>query len=207
MEESDLARIRDAFVAAAIRADRAGFDLVEVHAAHGYLLHQFLSPLANRRRDEHGGPLEDRMRFPLSVLRAVREVWPSAKPMGMRISVTDWIAGGLTPEEAVHFVAAARNEGLDYICVSSGGIVADSVPPPTAGHLVPFAARIRRETRMVTRAVGLIVAPQQAEAIVAAGDADLVALGRAFLDDPRWVWHAAALSILTVAPAPHLRPR
>jgi NADPH2 dehydrogenase len=207
-ERDDLARLRHAFVEAAERALRAGFDLVELHCAHGYLLHQFLSPLANQRTDEYGGSLENRMRFPLEIVRAARRAWPGDRPLGMRISATDWAEGGFTPDEAVRFVAAAGAEGVDYVCVSSGGMTPHGLPPmtrgaPAPGYQVGLAEKVRRETGMVTRAVGLIVDPRQAEAIIADGQADLVALARAFLDDPRWTWRAAdALGVPAAAPCP-----
>jgi NADPH2 dehydrogenase len=187
----DLERLRHAFGEAAAAADRVGADVVEIHCAHGYLLHQFLSPLSNHRTDIYGGSLDNRMRFPLEVVRAVRRAWPNGKPLGMRISATDWLEGGFTPDEAVPLVAACKAEGVDYVCVSSGGLLAESSLPTTPGYQVDIAARIRRETGIITRAVGLIVDPHQAEAIISEGKADLVALGRALLDDPRWVWRAA----------------
>jgi 2,4-dienoyl-CoA reductase-like NADH-dependent reductase (Old Yellow Enzyme family) len=191
-DEGDLQRVRQAFVQGAERALRVGFDLVELHCAHGYLMHEFLSPLANRRSDAYGGPLDNRMRFPLEIIRAVRRAWPSEKPLGMRISATDWVEGGFNPDEAVRFVAAAKLEGVDYVCVSSGGMAPQGLPPAaTPGYQTQFAEKIRRETGMTTRAVGMIVDPRQAEAIIAEGKADFVALARAFLDDPRWAWHAA----------------
>jgi len=193
-DHADLARLRQAFVKAAERALRAGFDLVEVHCAHGYLLHQFLSPLANQRADEHGDSRDNRMCFPLEVLRDVRGAWPHDRPRGMRVNATDWIEGGVSPDEVVRFVAAAKAIGVDYVCVSSGGVTPRSAPPTgglVPGYQAPLAEKERRETGMVTRAVGLIVDPHQAEAIVANGQADLVALARGFLDDPRWAWHAA----------------
>jgi NADPH2 dehydrogenase len=190
-DRGDMERVRLSFVDAARRADRAGFDVLELHAAHGYLLHQFLSPIANLRRDEYGGALVNRMRFPLEVLKAVRGVWPDHKPLGMRISATDWNELGFNINEAIPFVTASREHGLDYVCVSSGGIVPRSIPPTTPGHHVRFAEMVRSATGIVTRAVGMIVDPHQAEAVLADGQADLVALGRAFLDDPRWTWHAA----------------
>ena len=204
----DLTRLRRVYVEAAERALRAGFDLIELHCAHGYLLHQFLSPLANQRTDEYGGPLENRVRFPLEVARALRRIWPEDRPVGMRISATDWAEGGFTPDDATAFVAAAKREGVDYVCVSSGGMTPHGLPPtvngsPGPGYQVPFARKVRRETGMITRAVGMIVDPLQAEAIIADGDADLVALARAFLDDPRWAWHAAdALGASSAAPCP-----
>ncbi len=195
-EAEDLERLRQAFVQSAQRALRIGFDLIEVHCAHGYLLHEFLSPLSNRRTDAYGGALENRMRFPLEVLRIVREAWPQARPLGMRISATDWAEGGFNPDEAAIFVRAAKQVGVDFVCVSSGGLVPGGLPPTVSGAIpegyqVPLAEKIRRETGMLTRAVGMIVDPHFAESVLADGRADMVALARAFLDDPRWVWHAA----------------
>jgi 2,4-dienoyl-CoA reductase-like NADH-dependent reductase (Old Yellow Enzyme family) len=202
-DRSDLERIRHAFVQAAGRALRAGFDLVEAHCAHGYLLHEFLSPLSNRRTDDYGGSLDNRMRFPLDVLRALRAAWPSDKPLGMRISGSDWIPGGFDPDEAVRFVAAAKAEGVDYVCVSSGGAAPESAPPGGPAAQIGLAEKVRAETGMVTRAVGGITEAHQAEAILAKGQADFVALARAFLNDPRWVWHAAdALGMPTLALVP-----
>ena len=198
----DIDRITAAFVAATRRALRAGFDLIELHSAHGYLMHQFLSPLSNHRTDQYGGSLENRMRFPLNTIRAVRAVWPADKPMGIRISATDWAEGGWDIDEAVRFVAAAKAEGVDYCCVSTGGLIHTQKIPVGPGFQVPFAERIRRETGIVTRAVGMIVEPRQANGIVASGKADMVALARAFLDDPRWVWHAADELGATVACPP-----
>jgi 2,4-dienoyl-CoA reductase-like NADH-dependent reductase (Old Yellow Enzyme family) len=191
LDEAGMARVAGAFVAAARRAVRIGFDVIELHAAHGYLLHQFLSPLSNRRADDCGGALANRMRFPLRVLAAVREAVPVGTALGMRISATDWLEGGWTLEESVAFVGAARDVGLDYVCVSSAGLTARANIPRGPGYQVPAAERIRRATGIITRAVGLITSPRQAEAIVAEGRADQVALARAFLDDPRWGWHAA----------------
>ena len=190
MSPDDIDRTVEAFVAATRRAARLGLDLVEAHSAHGYLLHQFLSPLANRRNDEYGGSLENRMRFPLRVVRAMREAWPAAKPLGVRISSTDWLPQGFTLEEAVVYSRALKEAGCDYICVSSGGVVPRAPIPNTPGYMVELAARIRRDAGIPTRAVGLITTPQQAEAIIAEGKADMVALARGFLDDPRWPWHA-----------------
>ena len=191
LDEAGMTRVIDGFAQAARRAQRIGLQLAEVHAAHGYLLHQFLSPFSNRREDSYGGSLENRMRFPLAVARAVRAAWPGDRPLGARISATDWLDGGWVVEEAIVFVRALQALGYDYICVSSGGLGTPSIPI-APGYQVPFAARIRRETGMKVRAVGLIVEPRQAEAIVAGGEADMVAIGRAMLDDPRWGLHAAA---------------
>ncbi|MBX6323999.1 MAG: NADH:flavin oxidoreductase/NADH oxidase [Rhodospirillaceae bacterium] len=188
---AELERLREAFVDAARRALRVGFDVVELHAAHGYLLHEFLSPLSNRRDDAYGGSAEARMRFPLEVFEAVRAVWPKDRPLGARISGTDWVEGGLDAGDAVACARALKDRGADYVCVSSGGIVSDAKVPVAPGYQVPFAERVRREAGIATRAVGLIATPKQAEAVVAEGKADFVALARAFLDDPHWGWHAA----------------
>ncbi len=189
--EEDLARIREAFVAAAQRAVRAGIDTIELHMAHGYLVHSFVSPISNKRNDAYGGPMEARMRFPLEILRAVRAAIPAGMPLGARITGSDWLDGGLTPDDAVTFVNAMKGEGLDFVCVSSGGITADTRNPTSPAYNVPIAEKVRRETGVATRAVGLILTPRQAEEIVAEGKADMIALARAMLDDPRWGWHAA----------------
>ena len=201
----DIDRLRQAFADAAVRAERAGADMVEVHSAHGYLLHQFLSPLSNRRDDVYGGSLENRMRFPLAIIRSVRRALPSGKPLGIRVSATDWVEGGFTPEEAVEYLIACKSEGVDYVCVSSGGVV-DTKIPLRPGYQVDLAWRIRRETGLLTRAVGLITDPDQAEAVLVNGRADQIALGRAFLDDPRWVWRAAeALGVPAPYPPQYMR--
>ena len=191
LAQADLERLTVAFADAARRALRVGFDAIEVHSAHGYLLHQFLSPLVNRRRDGYGGSLEGRMRFPLEVIRATRAAWPSDKPLGIRISATDWLEGGFTPDEAVTYAKTFKKEGIDFVCVSSGGIVGQAPIPVGPGYQVFLAERIRRETGLPVRAVGLIAEPAFAESLLADGKADMIALGRGFLDNPRWVWHAA----------------
>jgi len=178
----------DAFVAATERAKRIGFDVVELHSAHGYLLHQFLSPLANQRKDEYG---RDRMKFALEVAKAVREVWPKEKALGARINATDWVEGGWGPENAVEYAKALEHAGLDFICVSSGATVPYAKIPVAPGYQVNFASQIKQNIRIPVRAVGMIADPEQAEAVVASGKADMVAMARAFLDNPRWVWHAA----------------
>ena len=178
----------DAFVAATERAKRIGFDVVELHSAHGYLLHQFLSPLANQRKDEYG---RDRMKFALEVAKAVREVWPKEKALGARINATDWVEGGWGPENAVEYAKALEHAGLDFICVSSGATVPYARIPVAPGYQVNFASQIKQNIRIPVRAVGMIADPEQAEAVVASGKADMVAMARAFLDNPRWVWHAA----------------
>jgi 2,4-dienoyl-CoA reductase-like NADH-dependent reductase (Old Yellow Enzyme family) len=191
LDADGLARIRDAFAAAARRADRLGFDLVELQGANGYLLHSFLSPVGNHRDDNYGGRLDNRMRFPLEVAAAVRAVWPRGKALGMRIAGSDCIEGGLTSAEATLFAAALKDVGLDYVCVSSGGISPSARAAIGPGYQVPFAETIRRDGKITVQAVGMIADPHQAEAIIAEGRADCVALARAFLDDPRWSWHAA----------------
>jgi 2,4-dienoyl-CoA reductase-like NADH-dependent reductase (Old Yellow Enzyme family) len=198
-----LAAVRDAFVSSARRAERCGLDAIELHMAHGYLLHQFLSPLANRREDAYGGSFDHRIRFPLAVFDAVRAVWPAERPLGVRVSATDWVDGGWTPEEAVELARRLKAHGCDWIDVSSGGVSpAQRIPAPTPGIHVPFAREIRRATGIATMAVGLITEPAHADAIVAAGDADMVALARAILREPRWPWRAAAELGGTVKGAP-----
>jgi len=191
LDGNGLQRILSAFTAAAERSVRLGFDAIELHAAHGYLLHEFLSPLSNRRTDAYGGTAENRMRFPLEVARAVRAVVPRTIALGARITGSDWADGGLVVEDAIAFATALKAEGVGYVCVSGGGNLSNAKIPLGPGYQVPFAGKVRAATGLATRAVGLIAAPEQAEAIVAGGQADFVALARAFLDDPRWVWHAA----------------
>lgn len=173
------------------RADALGIDLIEIHAAHGYLIHNFLSPLANRRTDEYGGPLENRMRFGLELFKAVREAWPQRKPLGIRISTTDWAEGGWDIEDSIAFVRRLRELGCDYVTASSGGSVPEQRIDVYPGYQVPNGERIRHETGMCTMAVGLITEPRQAEEILGSGKADLVALGRGMLYNPRWPRHAA----------------
>jgi 2,4-dienoyl-CoA reductase-like NADH-dependent reductase (Old Yellow Enzyme family) len=192
LDEAGLARIRDAFADSARRAARLGFDAIELHAAHGYLLHQFLSPLSNRRSDAYGGTLENRMRFPLEVFAAVRAAFPAERPLGVRISATDWVDGGWDLEQSLEFARQLRAAGCDFIHVSSGGLSPAQQIALGTGYQLPFAERIRRETGLSTIGVGLITEPEDAEAAVAGGSADLVALARAILYDPRWPWHAAA---------------
>jgi len=192
LDETGLQRIRDEFVAAAQRAQRLGFDVIELHAAHGYLLHQFLSPLSNVRSDRYGGTPENRMRFPLEVFDAIRAAVPDDTPLGIRISATDWVDGGWDIEQSVAFARELQRRGCTFIDVSSGGLSPQQQIPVKPGYQVPFAERIRQETGLPTIAVGLITEPEQAEAIVASGQADMVALARGMLYDPRWPWHAAA---------------
>ncbi|HET7504670.1 MAG TPA: NADH:flavin oxidoreductase/NADH oxidase [Kofleriaceae bacterium] len=192
LDAAGMARVRDAFAAAARRAARLGIDALELHAAHGYLLHQFLSPLTNQRTDHHGGSLDNRMRFPLEVFDAVRAAFPSSRPVGVRVSATDWMDGGWDLEQTIAFARALRERGVDWIDVSSGGISPHQKIVLGPGYQVPFAQAIKEATGVPTIAVGMITQPRQAEDILASGKADLVALARAMLYDPRWPWHAAA---------------
>jgi 2,4-dienoyl-CoA reductase-like NADH-dependent reductase (Old Yellow Enzyme family) len=190
MDRADMDRVKAAFLSAAKRADRLGIDLVELHAAHGYLLNEFLSPLSNQRSDEYGGSLQNRMRYPLEIAAAMRQVWRD-KPLGARISGSDWQEGGTTPDEAVAFAAALKQLDYDYVCVTSGGISAKAKIAVDLNYQVPFAAQVKKQVGIATRAVGMIVTPHQAEDIVASGQADMVAIARGFIDNPRWMWHAA----------------
>jgi 2,4-dienoyl-CoA reductase-like NADH-dependent reductase (Old Yellow Enzyme family) len=183
--------IVDAFRTAAQRALRAGFQVVEIHAAHGYLIHEFLSPLSNRRTDEYGGSLDNRMRFALEVAQAVRGAWPLNLPLFMRISATDWVEGGWTPGDSVELARRVQPLGVDLIDCSSGGSAAHAQVPLAPGYQVPFAERIRREAGILTGAVGLIATPQQADEIIRSEKADLVLLAREFLRDPYFPLHAA----------------
>ena len=202
LDDAGLAHVRDAFAASAQRAKRAGIDALELHMAHGYLLHEFLSPIANRRTDRYGGDFEGRIRFPLEVFDAVRAVWPEERPLGVRLSCTDWVEGGWTLEESVEFSRRLVAHGVDWIDASSGGVSPAQKIPLGPGYQVPLSRAIRHATGARTMAVGLITTPAQAQEIVASGDADLVAMARGFLWDPRWVWHAAAVLGAPVVPPP-----
>lgn len=191
LSKSEIDATIAAFVYAAQRATRIGFDVIEIHGAHGYLLHQFLSPLVNARHDEFGGSLENRMRLPLQVIGAVREAVPNSIAVGLRVSATDWVDGGWDVTQTIELVKRARELGIAYVCASSGGIRANVSVPQKPGYQVGFAQQIRKATGIATRAVGLITDAHQADAIVRSEQADLIALARAFLDDPRWGWHAA----------------
>jgi 2,4-dienoyl-CoA reductase-like NADH-dependent reductase (Old Yellow Enzyme family) len=181
----------EAFTRAAERARNIGFDAIELHAAHGYLLHQFLSPLSNRREDDYGGNLDNRLRFPLAVYDAARSVWGKEQALGVRVSATDWVEGGWDLEQTLSLAKALDARGCDWLDVSSGGLSDEQKLDVKPGYQVPFAEHIKHETDLTVMAVGLITQPQQAEDIVASGKADLVALARGFLYNPRWVWHAA----------------
>jgi 2,4-dienoyl-CoA reductase-like NADH-dependent reductase (Old Yellow Enzyme family) len=192
LDADGLKRLRDAFAAAAVRAGRLGIDAVQLHGAHGYLIHQFLSPLSNKREDEYGGSLENRMRFPLELYDAVRAAFPADRPVTMRVSGTDWVEGGWDVEQTVAFAKALEARGCDAIHVSSGGLHPAQKIPVAPSYQVPLARAVKAEVSIPVVAVGLITGYEQAEAIVATGDADLIALARTVLYDPRWPWHAAA---------------
>ena len=192
LDSEGMRRVRGAFVDTARRAARLGLDGLEIHAAHGYLLHQFLSPLANRRDDGYGGSLENRMRFPLEVFDAVRDTFPADKPVWARISATDWVPGGWDIEGTVALSNALMERGCAAIHVSSGGVSPQQVIKLGPGYQVPYAQRVKADVGLPTIAVGLITEPEQAEAIVANNEADAVSLARAVLYNPRWPWHAAA---------------
>ncbi|MFO1110608.1 MAG: NADH:flavin oxidoreductase/NADH oxidase [Bradyrhizobium sp.] len=192
LDAAGLKRIVDAFVAAARRAERLGLDAIEVHSAHGYLLHQFLSPVSNKRTDRYGGSLENRIRFPLEVYEAVRATFPQGKPVGVRVSCTDWVEGGWDLEQTLEFAKALKQRRVDWIDASSGGVSPLQKIPLGPGYQVPFAQAIKQATGVTTMAVGLITEARQAEEIIASGKADMVALARGMLYDPRWGWHAAA---------------
>jgi 2,4-dienoyl-CoA reductase-like NADH-dependent reductase (Old Yellow Enzyme family) len=192
LDAAGLARIRNAFAESAKRAARLDIDGIELHGAHGYLLHEFLSPIANQRTDEYGGSLENRMRFPLEIFDAVRAAFPADKPVGIRVSASDWIEGGWTIEQTIVFANELRKRGVDWVDASSGGISPRQKIALGPGYQVPFAQAVREATGVNTIAVGLITGVQQAEDIVASGQADFVAIARGILYDPRWPWHAAA---------------
>jgi NADPH2 dehydrogenase len=193
MTRADMEAVTAAFVASTERAERLGFDLMEVHGAHGYLLSAFLSPLANARDDAYGGSLENRMRFPLEVIAAVRGAWPEEKPLGVRFSGTDWEEPGWSVEDSVALARTLKAMGCDFAHISSGGNSPRHSPVASAspGYQVPLAEAVKSGSGITTIAVGMITEPRQAEEIVASGQADLVALGRGMLYDPRWAWHAA----------------
>ncbi len=192
LDATGLQRVRDAFVATAKRAERLGLDGLELHCADGYLLHQFLSPISNRRTDQYGGALENRMRYPLEVFEAVRAAFPAEKPVGVKVSSTDWVEGGWDLAQTIELARELKKRGVDWVDASSGGVSPQQKIPLGPGYQVPFAQAIKEATGVTTMAVGLITEPKQAEDIVASGKADMVALARAMLYDPRWGWHAAA---------------
>jgi 2,4-dienoyl-CoA reductase-like NADH-dependent reductase (Old Yellow Enzyme family) len=206
LDQAGIAAVVEAFRKAARRALEAGFDFVEVHSAHGYLLHEFLSPLSNLRTDNYGGSFLNRIRLLLEVVDAVRQVWPEHLPLFVRISATDWAEGGWNADASVELAHRLRDHGVDLVDCSSGGNVADAKIPLAPGYQVGFAARIRREAGIATAAVGLITEPAQANDLIAEGQADLVFLARAMLRDPYWPLHAAAALGETVSwPRQYLR--
>ncbi len=192
LDAAGIKRVRDAFVATAQRAARLGIDALEIHGAHGYLIHEFLSPIANHRTDQYGGSLENRMRLALEVFEAVRAVFPAEKPVGFRVSGTDWVEGGWDLEQTIALAKELQKRGVDWIDVSSGGVSPLQKIPIAPGYQVPLAEGVKKATGLTTFSVGLITEPKQAEEIVASGKADLVSLARGMLYDPRWAWHAAA---------------
>tara|TARA_R110000796_G_scaffold88399_1_gene190182 strand:+ start:6965 stop:7984 length:1020 start_codon:yes stop_codon:yes gene_type:complete len=193
LDHIEMDKLKQHYMDAAIRADEIGFDLIELHCAHGYLLNTFLSTLSNTRKDKYGGDLQARMRYPLEVFRAIRAVWPEHKPLGVRISATDWVEGGWTIQDSVVFARELSMLGCDYIATSSGGISPNQKIPVHKGYQVPFAEEVRRATDLPSIAVGHIMDGLQAEEILTKGQADLVAIGRGMTYDPRWAWHAAEL--------------
>jgi 2,4-dienoyl-CoA reductase-like NADH-dependent reductase (Old Yellow Enzyme family) len=201
-----LRRVRDAFETAARRAARLGIELVQLHCAHGYLLHQFLSPLSNQRDDEYGGSLENRMRYPLEIFEAIRAAFPVGKPVTVRVSGTDWVEGGWDVEQTTAFAEQLEARGCDAIHISSGGLHPAQRIPVGPSYQVPLARAVKSAVRMPVVAVGLITGFEQAEAIIATGEADMIALARTVLYDPRWPWHAAAeLDAQVRAPKQYLR--
>ena len=206
LDDAGISRIREAFVEAALRADRLGIDAIEIHGAHGYLIHEFLSPIANRRADAYGGSFENRCRFALEVFDAVRAAFPAEKPVGIKLSATDWVEGGWDVEQTVALSGELKRRGADWVTASSGGV--SPLQKIAVGPLyqVPFAEAVKRGAGVTTEAVGLITDAAEAEGIVAEGKADLVAIGRGMLYDPRWGWHAAAaLGGSAYAPPPYWR--
>jgi 2,4-dienoyl-CoA reductase-like NADH-dependent reductase (Old Yellow Enzyme family) len=206
LDRHGLARVRNAFAESARRAVRLGIELIQIHSAHGYLLHQFLSPLSNHREDQYGGALENRLRFPLEVFDAVRDAVPPGYPVSVRVSATDWAEGGWDVGECITYAKELERHGCSAIHVSSGGLTPTQKIPLGPNYQVPLARAVKAEVKMPVVAVGLITDYEQAEAIVGTGDADLVALARAILYDPRWPWHAAAhLGAHVKAPPQYLR--
>lgn len=208
LSEPEIHELVSSFEQSAKRAERIGIEAIELHAAHGYLLHQFLSPLSNRRNDRYGGSAENRMRFPLEVFEAVRGAFPDGKPVGVRVSATDWAPGGWTVEQTIKFARRLKSMGCDWIDVSSGGLVSRQKVRTGPGYQVKFAQAVREQAEIPTIAVGMITDPMHAEQIVRDGCADVVALARGMLYNPRWVWHAAdALGVNVAYPDQYLRCR
>ncbi len=202
LDTNGLERVRKAFVNATRRAARLGLDAIELHGAHGYLIHEFLSPLSNQRTDEYGGSLENRMRFPLEIFDAVRGSFPADKPVGVKVSATDWVPGGWDLEQTIEFAGELKKRGVDWVDASSAGLSPLQKIAVGPSYQVPFAQAIKEATGVNTIAIGLITEAQQAEEILSSGKADLVALARGMLYDPRWPWHAAAQLGATVEAPP-----
>ena len=206
MDDAGLAAVKDEFVQSAIRAARLGFDLAELHMAHGYLLHQFLSPISNHRGDAYGGSAARRMHYPLELFEAVRAVWPEERPLGVRISATDWVEGGLDLDQSIALAHELKNLGCDFIDVSSGGNDPRQKIELKPAYQVHLASAIKRAAQIPVWTVGLITGARQAQAIIADGHADMVALARTVMDDPHWAWHAAQkLGATTVYPDQYVR--
>jgi 2,4-dienoyl-CoA reductase-like NADH-dependent reductase (Old Yellow Enzyme family) len=206
LDQAGLKRVREAFATTARRAARIGLDGIEIHSAHGYLLHEFLSPLSNQRSDAYGGSLQNRMRFPLEVFEAVRNAFPAGKPVWTRLSASDWAEGGWTVEDSIAYAGELKQRGSVAIHVSSGGLTPKQAIQMGPHYQVPFARQIKHGADVPTIAVGLITEPEQAEAIITNGDADMVSLARGMLYDPRWPWHAAAkLGAKIRVPSQYLR--
>ena len=206
LTRSEIEDLIESFARSAERAERIGFDAIELHGAHGYLLHQFLSPLSNQRQDDYGGSLENRMRFSIQVFDAVRGSWPAQRPLGMRVSATDWIDQGWDPEQTLTLARELEKRDCDWLDVSSGGLSDQQQLKTGPGYQVSFGEKIKQQTGLKIMTVGMITEPQQAENIIACGQADLVALARGFLYNPRWVWHAAnELGYDLRYPNPYLR--
>lgn len=193
LDEAGIQKVIADFVASTRLAKKTGFEVIELHMAHGYLLHQFLSPLSNQRKDQYGGSLENRMRLPLQVAQAVRKEWPVELPLFVRLSATDWVEGGWDVDQSVTLVKALQKIGVDFLDCSSGGVVPSAKIKTGPGYQVPFAEKIRKETGIITGAVGMITEAHQAEEILATGKADAVLIAREFLRDPYWPRHAAKI--------------
>lgn len=191
MSIEQIEKLKNDYVKSAMRADKIGIDLLELHVAHGYLLHSFTSPISNKRTDQYGGSFENRVRLPLEIITLMRKVWPKEKPIGARVTGNDWMEGGITTEDAVRFTNLLKLAGVDYVCVSSGGIIPKTNMPTHTNYQIDLAGMVKKETDIPIQAVGLITNPTQAEEIIKQGTADMVTIARAFLDNPRWVWHAA----------------
>lgn len=191
MTDADLQTVKQAHIDATERAARLGFDLIELHSAHGYLLSTFLSPLSNKRRDQYGGDLQARMRYPLEVIKAVRDTWPDEKPMSVKFNGTDWAEGGFDGDDAVVYARALKEIGVDLVFLSGGGVSSTAKVPVGPSYQLPYAERVKNESGILAGAVGMIYSPHQAEAIIRDQQADFVGMARAFLFDPRWPQHAA----------------